>query len=130
MIPSSIDEALKIARDDVTNLLAAVPELLGKANPPDFHGVYMFLVEDKIMYVGEAKGSEGLRDRILRKHVSGDDTHAAQRAYQLDFPDRRLRREHIKKTVFVQWLPIAGPRRVSAVERLLIWMYDPPWNKT
>jgi hypothetical protein len=88
----------------------------------------MLLVDDAVMYVGEAKGSKGLRDRLLSKHISGDDNHAIQRAYKLDFPDRALRREHIKKTVFARWLPIADPARVSAVEQLPIWLYDPPWN--
>lgn len=89
----------------------------------------MLLVGDVVMYVGEAKGSKGLRDRLLSKHISGDDNHAIQRAYKAEFPDRSLRREHIKKTVLARWLPIADPARVSAVEQFLIWLYNPPWNK-
>lgn len=89
----------------------------------------MLLVDGNVKYVGEAKGGKGLRDRLLSKHMSGDDNHAIQRAYKLDFPDRSLRREHIKKTVFARWLPIADPARVSVVERLLIWLYNPPWNR-
>src|SRR5882672_11870437 len=127
MPPSSVEEALALVRDDVDKLLATLPELLGLARPPNVHGVYMFLVDGAVMYVGEAKGREGLRDRLLSKHISGDDSHAIQRAYKLDFPDRALRREHIKKTVFARWLTIADPARVSAVEQLLIWLYNPPW---
>jgi len=89
----------------------------------------MLLVDGEVMYVGEAKGREGLRDRLLSKHLSGDDGHAIQRAYKLDFPDRALRRAHIKETVFARWLPISDTARVSTVERLLIWLYSPPWNK-
>jgi hypothetical protein len=129
MSPSSVEEALSIVRDDVFKLLAATPELLGLANPPNVPGVYMFLIDDVIMYVGEAKGSKGLRDRLLSKHLSGDESHAIQRAYKLDFPDRSLRRDHIKKTVLARWLPISDPARVSAVEQFLIWLYNPPWNK-
>lgn len=129
MTPSPLDEAFDLVRADVAKLLAAAPELLAQANPPNVHGVYMLLVDGTVMYVGEAKGSKGLRDRLLSKHISGDDNHAIQRAYKLDFPDRALRREHIKKTVFARWLPISDPARVSAVERLLIWLYNPRWNK-
>lgn len=128
MPPSSVEEAIALVRADVSRLLATTPELLGLARPPNLHGVYMLLVDEDVMYIGEAKGSKGLRDRLLSKHISGDDNHAIQRAYKLDFPDRSLRREHIKKTVRVRWLPIADPARVSAVEQFLIWLYDPPWN--
>jgi hypothetical protein len=128
MTPSSIDEAFTLVRDDIAKFLATEPELLGRARPPNVHGVYMLLVDGAVMYVGEAKGSKGLRDRLLSKHISGDDNHAIQRAYKLDFPDRSLRREHIKKTVFARWPHIADPARVSAVEQLLIWLYNPPWN--
>ena len=129
MVPSSLDETFDFIRDDVSKLLTVKPELLAQARPPNVCGVYMLLVDDEIKYVGEAKGSEGLRDRILRKHISGDDNHAIQRAYKAEFPDRTLRREHIKKTVSARWLPIPDRARVSAVERLLIWLYNPPWNK-
>lgn len=128
-MPTSLDEAFNLVRDDVAKLLSTAPEALGNAKPPNVHGVYMLLVGGAVMYVGEAKGSKGLRDRLLSKHISGDDDHAIQRAYKLDLPDRALRREHIKKTVFARWLPIADPARVSTVERLLIWLYNPPWNK-
>jgi hypothetical protein len=116
-------------RHDITKLLAEKPTLLGQARPPNGYGVYMLLVGSDIMYVGEAKGSEGLRDRLLRKHISGDDNHAIQRAFKEDFPDRTLRRDHIKKTVSARWLAITDPARVSAVERVLIWLYNPPWNR-
>ena len=129
MVPSSVDEALKLIADDAADLLAVSPVLLGRASPPNVYGVYMLLVGGQIMYVGEAKGRKGLRDRLLGKHISGDDDHAIQRAYKTEFPDRNLRRDHIKKTVFARWLPIADPLRVSAAERLLIWLHDPPWNR-
>ncbi|KJC36719.1 hypothetical protein UB31_35650 [Bradyrhizobium sp. LTSP849] len=124
-----LDDALLLVRDDVTKILLAAPVLLGLASPPDVKGVYMLLEGDEVMYVGEAKGKKGLRDRLLSKHLSGDDGHAIQRAYLVKFPDRQLRREHMKKTVHVRWLQIDEPARVSAVERVLIWLYDPPWNR-
>jgi hypothetical protein len=125
----SVDEAFRLVRDDVAKLLTASPELLGRANPPKVYGVYMLLVDDQIMYVGKANGRKGLHDRLLSKQISGDDKHAIQRAYKADFPDRALRREHIKKTVFARWVSIADSARVSTVEQLLIWLYDPPWNR-
>ena len=57
--------------------------LLGIANPPNVSGVYMLLMDDEVMYVGEAKGAKGLREQqFLSKHISGDDTHAIQRAFK------------------------------------------------
>jgi hypothetical protein len=129
LLKVSFDRALGLVGDDATALLAFSPVPLGTANPPNLTGVYMLLVDGKIVYVGEAKGANGLRDRLCNKHISGDDNHAIQRAFKLDFPDRELRRIHIKKTVYARWLPIADPARVSTVERFLIWQYEPAWNK-
>lgn len=106
---------------------AAVP--LGEAAPPSTPGVYVLSDGEKVTYIGEAKGSKGLRDRLLSKHLSGDDNHAIQRAYRAEFPDRSLRREHIRANVLVRWLEITDPDRVSAVERVLICLYRPAWNK-
>lgn len=114
--------------DDVNILLSQPRVALGQAKPPSTHGVYILTVGENVMYVGEAKGSKGLKDRLLSKHISGDDDHAIQRAYKVEFPDRHARREHIKKTVYAQWLEIISDYRVSAVERTLIWMFQPPWN--
>lgn len=124
-----IDVALQSIELDVRALLSAAPVLLGDADPPAVNGVYMLSVGDVVKYVGEAKGSGGLRDRLLRKHLSGDDSHAIQRAYLNEFPDRSLRRKHIKQTVMARWTPIDDGGRVSAVEQVLIWLYDPEWNK-
>ena len=99
----SLDRAFELIRDDITALLTSSPVLLGVANPPNVFGVYMLLVDDEILYVGEAKGRKGLRDRLLSKHISGDDNHAIQRAFKPDFPDRGLRRDHIKRTVSARW---------------------------
>ncbi len=124
-----LDEAISHLSSDVEALLKITPVPLGAANPPDTSGVYMFLVGGEVVYIGEAKGSQGLRDRLLRKHISGDDSHACQRAFKEQIPDRPLRREHIKLNVFARWLAIPGSERISAVERLLIWLYKPAWNK-
>ena len=114
----------------IISLLSAVAVPLSEANPPEISGVYILLVEGKVMYVGEAKGSSGLRDRLLRKHLSGDDNHAIQRAFKTEFPDRLLRREHIKNTVHAKWITIHEKETVSIVERLLIWLLRPAWNRT
>ncbi len=90
----------------------------------------MLLVDDVVVYIGEAKGSKGLRGRLLSKHLSGDDNHAIQRAFKEQFPDRFLRREHMKVHVCARWLVVPDPARTSALERLLIWLYKPEWNRT
>ena len=89
----------------------------------------MLLLGETVMYVGEAKGSNGLRDRLLSKHISGDESHAIQRAFVVAFPDRKLRRDHIKHTVAAKWVVIDDGGRIPAVEQFLIWLYDPEWNK-
>ena len=66
--------------EDVRALLLAEAVPLGRASPPRTSGVYMLSVGQDVAYVGEAKGSGGLRDRLLNKHLSGDDNHAIQRA--------------------------------------------------
>jgi hypothetical protein len=123
-----IDAALALISSDIKALLSQRPVPLGDAAPPAKTGVYLFSVGTEIMYVGEAKGRKGLKDRITSKHISGDDSHAIQRALKIEYPDRLIRRDHIKKNVFAQWLDIAPDHRVAAVERVLIWMFNPPWN--
>lgn len=123
-------DALHLMDVDIGAALAAPPVRLRDAAPPNGSGVYLLSVNGEIVYVGEAKGSKGLRDRLLSKHLSGDDNHAIQRAFKEAFPDRLARREHIKDTVWAQWLVINDPRRVSAVEKTLIWILNPAWNKT
>lgn len=66
---------------------------------------------------------------VRPQELSGDDDHAIQRAFLVEFPDRRLRREHIRKNVFAQWLEIPDTDRMLAVERVLIWLHRPPWNR-
>lgn len=126
-------ERLQLA---VSNLTADVEELmrapsvsLGVAAPPNSPGVYVLLVDDRVVYVGEARGAKGLKDRLLSKHLSGDDNHAIQRAFKDKFPDREERRAHIKKVVFARWLAVNDHNRVSALERLMIWLLDPEWNR-
>jgi hypothetical protein len=125
---TELRSAISAISEDIDNVLAQTPVPLGKANPPTATGIYIFSMNDKVMYVGEAKGRKGLKDRLLSKHISGDDSHAIQRAFKEDFPDRRVRRDQIRRSVNAQWLEISDELRVSAVERTLIWMFDPPWN--
>jgi hypothetical protein len=124
----SIADLVCALEQDVSTILNRPAVPLGKANPPTSPGVYIFSVDGVITYVGEAKGSNGLRDRLLRKHVSGDDRHAIQRAFAVEFPDRLSRRAHLLEHVHVRWLEIKDLGRVSAVERFLIWMLNPSWN--
>lgn len=88
----------------------------------------MFLFEDEIMSVGEAKGSSGLQDRIGREHVSGDDGHTLQRWFKTRFPDRLERREFIRQNVQVRCVVIEAIDRIAVVKRLSIWLFAPPWN--
>ena len=122
-----LNREFELIRGDVTALLSSPPVLLGLATPPNDRGVYVFWKDAKIKYVGEAKGNKGLRDRV-GKHISGDDSHAIQRALKDEFPDRLLRRKHMKETISVRWLAIPDDARISTVERLLIWLHAPPWN--
>jgi hypothetical protein len=126
----NLEENLALLKADVAALLDAQAVALGEAEPPDTLGVYALSVADRIVYIGEAKGSKGLRDRLLSKHISGDDSHAIQRAFLTTHPLRATRREHIKKVVSARWLVIDDPGRVSAVEKVLIWLLKPEWNKT
>lgn len=80
------------------------------------------------MYVGEAKGSGGLRDRILNKHVAGDEGHVLQKHFEKEFPDRAHRRNHIRCNVFVKWVVVESAL-VPFVERAAIWLLQPPMNR-
>jgi hypothetical protein len=124
-----LDNLLSLIADDVRAVLEAPTVLLGLAKPPYTSGVYILSVGDKVTYVGEAKGSKGLRDRLL-SNISGDNDHAIQRAYLAEFPDRLLRRDHIKANVHARWFEIPDLDRVSAVERVLICLLQPEWNYT
>ena len=114
----------------VNALHSATSYCVGEANPPEASGVYAFLIDGEVMYVGEAKGSGGLRDRIIRKHLTGDEGHALQRYFKDFFPDRTLRREYIKRAVQVKWVVVENPEAVSVVERMAIWLFNPPLNRT
>lgn len=80
--------------------------------------------------MGEAKGEDGLRGR-MRRHRSGDEGHAIQREFAAEFPDRVLRRAHMDKDVGVRWHEIAGPDRMAAVERVLLYLLRTKtgWNR-
>ena len=124
-----LDDLLLAIAEDVRSVLKTPAVALGTANPPSASGVYVLSAGTEVKYVGEAKGRGGLRDRLLNKHLSGDDNHAIQRAYLSDFPDRSLRRVHIRTNVFARWREISDCDRVTAVERVLICLYRPAWNK-
>jgi hypothetical protein len=121
--------SLSRAGEMFRRLLLARPALVGDASPPEKNGVYAFSMGDEIIYIGEAAGSSGLRDRIIRKHVSGDEGHALQREFQARFPDRQERRKFIKSGVRVQWIEIPDSLMVSLVEKLAIEVLKPRLNK-
>lgn len=125
----SVESALAQLWKDVEALDQLIPVPVGSAEVPREVGVYVFFHEGELVYVGEALGSGGLADRIKSKHVSGDDNHACQRALREKFPNRRERRAYIKSNVTVRWLVVEDESRASALERLLIWLFQPPWNK-
>ena len=113
---------------DVESLLASPLYTLGEADPPEDPGVYLLLNGNTtITYVG--KSTKSLHDRLLRKHLSGDESHAIQRALQKQFPDRFERRQYIRENVGAKWLVIDDPIRIADLERLLIWLFQPPWNR-
>lgn len=125
----SLSKVLPELESYISQLMDAPKVLFGEANPPIKPGAYIIYDhENKLCYIGEAKGSGGLRDRLLRKHLSGDDSHAIQRAYKVSHPDRAIRREYIKGNVSVRWVATPDANTALAVERLLILMFKPTWN--
>jgi len=125
----AIDFALSMARDHLSALLNAPRTIVGRAAPPEKNGVYAFSIGTEIVYIGEAAGSSGLKDRILRKHISGDEGHALQNEFKVQFPDRGDRRHFIKNSIFVQWTEISDSLMVSVVEKLAIGIVKPRLNK-
>jgi len=129
LVEMRLKAAISKLESDVEELMKAPSVALGVAAPPNSSGVYILLCEGRAVYVGEARGSKGLKDRLISKHLFGDDNHAIQRAFKDQFPDRQERRRHIKNFVSAQWLEVKDHNRVSALERLLIWLLDPEWNR-
>jgi len=108
---------------------AAAPDIvLGAAQPPTAPGVYGFLFEGRLRYIGEAKGRGGLKDRIMSKHLSGDESHALQRTFQARFPDRLARRHFLKRSIHVKWLVVPSPMQPREIEERLIELHRPDWN--
>lgn len=111
---------------EVESLLQSRPYALSEADPPNSPGVYVLYDENMTLtYAGIATD---LRNRLLNKHVSGDESHAIQRAFRNRFPDRASRREFIKRNVRAKWMLVQDPARAADLERLLIWLFQPAWN--
>lgn len=126
----SFDRLTSQLKVDMQNLLSARPCLMDEADPPSKPGVYMIHDHNQqLAYIGEAKGSGGLRDRLLSKHMSGDDSHAIQRAYKTSYPDRKERREFIRNNVSARWVETVNASSAVALERIAILIFDPPWNR-
>lgn len=124
-----LDKSYKLFAADIQSLLNQEPVALSEADIPAAPGIYMFVYEGETKYIGEAKGSGGLKDRVLSKHVSGDDRHTLQRIFKEALPDRSERRKFIKSKILVKWVVISDSERVALVERLAIWLFNPPWNR-
>ncbi len=111
---------------EIRSLLQTPAITLGETRPPKEAGVYILFDEyTTIAYVGIAKD---LYDRFC-KHISGDESHAIQRALADRLPNRLERRKFIKEHVRAKWLVHSDATRLADLERLLIWLYQPPWNK-
>lgn len=124
----NLDLVLSSAKMHVETLISSPPILLGHALPPSTNGVYAFSIGSEIVYVGEAAGSGGLRDRILSKHLSGDDRHALQAAFLIEYPDRKIRRSYLKESIAVRWVEVPDSLAVSVVEKLAILLLCPRLN--
>ncbi len=112
---------------DVKSLMRGNARALGAADTPEVPGAYVLFDEYMtILYVGIAGN---LRDRLLSKHVSGDESHALQRAYANRFRDRAERRQFIRQNVRAKWLVVRDPARLADLERLLIWLLQPALNR-
>jgi hypothetical protein len=80
---------------DVERLVKSPACTIADVQLPDAPGVYIFIDErGRECYVGKATRS--LRNRVLSKHLSGDESHALQLAYMERFPDRLERRKFFK----------------------------------
>jgi excinuclease UvrABC nuclease subunit len=113
---------------DIGTLLRKPSYSLNGANLPTEPGVYIIIDEKgNDCYVGKATRS--LRDRVLSKHVSGDESHAIQRAYKDQFPDRVERRRFIRDNMRVKWLQVADQIKIVDLERLLIWLLQTRCNR-
>ncbi len=123
-----LEQCSEIFAKDINTLVTSAAIPLAEAVIPEEHGIDMFLFQGDIMYVGEAKGSGGLRDRILSKHLSGDESHALQKSFKIEFQNRMARREFIRQNIHVKWVVIDDTERVAMIERLAIWLFRPPWN--
>ena len=127
---NNLNKVLPELENYISQIMSSPKELLGDTNPPKEPGTYIIYDHnDELSYIGEAKGSGGLKDRLLSKHLSGDDKHAIQRAYKTSHPDRVLRRTYIKENVSVRWVATPDANTALAVERLLILMFNPAWNR-
>jgi excinuclease UvrABC nuclease subunit len=111
---------------DVRSLLSRPGCKLCEIDSPCEPGIYILFDEfSTLTYAGMAAN---LCDRF-HKHVSGDESHAIQRALAERFPDRAERRRFIKENVQAKWLVMHNRNRLADLERLLIWLYQPIWNR-
>jgi excinuclease UvrABC nuclease subunit len=113
---------------DVKALLQSPSHRIIEADLPSEPGVYI-IVDEQLEHCYVGKATRSLQDRVVIKHVSGDESHALQRAYMNRYPDRLERRKYIKENLKVKWLQISDPQRLADLERLLIWLLQPLHNR-
>ena len=76
-------------------------------------------------YVGS---SDRVWGRLGDKHVSGDNSHAIQRAYLLAIPDKEKRVSFIQKHIKVHIVETSSLAEAVDLENRLIAKYRPSWN--
>ena len=89
-------EGVPVFEAAMKKLLGAESFLLAGATPPSDIGVYALYFENKLKYIGEAKGQKGLKDRLLNKHISGDDSHTLHKVFKSAYPNKDERKDFIK----------------------------------
>ena len=109
-------------------LVLSNAKLLGLGRPSRKSGVYALFYRGAMTYVGQATGKNGLLNRHTN-YLSGSNTHTTHRVFLLDFPDKPARRIHIEDHVSMAWHEVEPMNLAKAIERILIWKFEPPWNR-
>lgn len=93
-----IKERLKDFLPEVRSVFDGERVPRGRASATNVHGVYVLYDEtDNVVYVGQAAGRAGLKDRF-GKHISGDSSHAAQRALLAKIPEKPERNSKLGRS--------------------------------
>ena len=118
LLKQVVDEFLVIER----------AEPLGTAKPHYSPGVYALFFEGERVYIGVARGKNGLRNR-KRNYVGGDDGHTTHREFLSIMPDKKERSAFIKTNVSMAWHMTETAEIAEELERELISIIQPKWNR-